>query len=141
MWTPQGVVAEFYPNLWFMLAATLNFGLAIFNLLPAFPMDGGRILRSLLQCVGKSKVRATEIAVWVGRGFAVLWVFSALLDLLFGVTIPAPTWAPHWLAYLLDIIFGDGGVFRLLIAFMIWSSGQRELTYVRAEADYYGGWR
>ena len=100
VWTPQGVVAEFYPNLWFILAATLNFGLAIFNLLPAFPMDGGRILRSLLQCVGKSKVRATEIAVWGGRGFAVLWVFSALLDLLFGVTISSPTWAPHWLAYL-----------------------------------------
>ena len=141
VWTPQGVVVEFYPNLWFILAATLNFGLAIFNLLPAFPMDGGRILRSLLQCVGKSKVRATEIAVLGGRGFAVLWVFSALLDLLFGVTISSPTWAPHWLAYLWDIIFGDGGVFRLLIAFMIWSSGQRELTYVRAEADYYGGWR
>jgi hypothetical protein len=45
------------------------------------------------------------------------------------------------LAYLWDIIFGDGGVFRLLIAFMIWTSGQRELTFVRAEADYYGGWR
>lgn len=140
-WTPQGVVTYFLPNQWFLVAATLNFGLAIFNLLPAFPMDGGRILRSTLQIFGKSKVRATEIAVLVGRGFAALWVFSAALDLLFGVTLPSPTWAPHWLAYLWDIIFGDGGVFRLLIAFMIWTSGQRELTFVRAEADYYGGWR
>jgi len=49
----------------------LNILLALFNLVPAFPMDGGRLLRSAIWSFG-SRARATRWAVRVGRTFAVL---------------------------------------------------------------------
>jgi Zn-dependent protease len=49
----------------------INVGLLIFNMLPVFPMDGGRVLRALLSdWLGRTK--ATVIAANLGRGIAVL---------------------------------------------------------------------
>ncbi len=66
-----------------------NFYLATFNVIPAFPMDGGRILRALLS-LKLSRLKATLIAARLGQVFAVLFLIFALSQ-------------GHWLLCLISI--------------------------------------
>ncbi len=70
---PDGAVSQLVLLLW-----GANLWLLVFNLLPCFPMDGGRVLRATL-AVWKGQLRATEIAVRIGL---VMAFFIACLSLL-----------------------------------------------------------
>ncbi|MDU8885690.1 site-2 protease family protein [Yeosuana sp. MJ-SS3] len=56
----------------------VNVGLVIFNIIPAFPMDGGRILRALL-AMKLNRLKATQIASSIGQFIAVIFLLVGLL--------------------------------------------------------------
>ncbi len=72
-----------------------NLILGIFNLVPGYPMDGGRLLRALLWSRSGDVARSTKIAATVGRGFA--WT---LIGVGFFVAIVADLVAGLWLAFI-----------------------------------------
>ncbi len=90
----------------------INLGLAIFNLIPALPMDGGRILRALLT-YKVDFVRATDISVTVSRVVAVGFAILGLL----------------------------GTYQLLLLAPLLWMMGTRERAMARAMGNPYAGYR
>jgi Zn-dependent protease/CBS domain-containing protein len=96
----------------------INISLAVFNLLPGFPLDGGRVLRSILWGSTGSLTKATNVAATVGRLFG--WAFIAAgVYMVLGGVIP---------------ILGSGLFGGLWIAFIGWflmsaaDASRKELT-------------
>lgn len=82
----------------------INIIIALFNLVPGFPLDGGRILRAALWAGTGDLAKATRWAAMVGRAFALLLVVAGI-SMMFGVRVP---------------FFGRGLVSGLWIAFIGW---------------------
>ena len=72
--------------------AWINWLLAGFNLIPAFPLDGGRILRSILWRWKGNLQRATRTASQVGSGFGILLIILGIYELFHGQFISAVWW-------------------------------------------------
>jgi Zn-dependent protease/CBS domain-containing protein len=64
--------------------ASVNLILGLFNLVPGFPLDGGRVLRSIVWASTGSLRRATQVASYVGQGFGFLLIFWGVARLLGG---------------------------------------------------------
>jgi Zn-dependent protease len=89
--TPLAVVLTY-------LAFT-NWVLAVFNIIPGFPLDGGRVLRSIIWAVTKNLHRATLIAGNVGRVFGWLLILFGVTQILGG---NSGYWSPAFLTVLDD---------------------------------------
>ena len=78
-----------------------NLQLGVFNLIPGFPLDGGRILRAGLWAWGKDYYRATKQAAAAGLGFGVIFVLWGLLRIRQAATgelDASMVWTGGWLA-------------------------------------------
>lgn len=76
--TPFITLLDTFDKFIFALMAT-NVGLVLFNAIPAFPMDGGRILRSLL-AMKVGRIKATKVASILGQIFAIGFVVYGFLS-------------------------------------------------------------
>jgi CBS domain-containing protein len=83
---------------------SVNVMLGIFNLIPGFPLDGGRVLRSILWAITDNLRSATRWASWIGQAISWLMIFSGIA-MTFGVNIP---------------FFGQGLAGGLWLAFIGW---------------------
>ncbi|MEX2081053.1 MAG: site-2 protease family protein [Dehalococcoidia bacterium] len=99
-----------YVLVWLSL---MNVVLGVFNFLPAFPMDGGRVFRSLIWMVSGNYNRSTSIAGWTGRGIAWAMMGLGFLGVL-GVD-----------AYLVSDAFG--GLWIILIGLFLENAARQSL--------------
>lgn len=98
---------------------SINVLLAIFNMLPAYPLDGGRVVHSALWAWLHDRLRATEIASTIGRGFGVGLVAIGML-MIVGFQVP---------------VFGTGavgGIWLVLIGMFLSQAARGALEMQRA---------
>ena len=101
---------EILPGIWGMLAV-VNLALALFNLVPAFPLDGGRVLRAALWGGTRDRVRATRWAATLGKAFAFAMIGAggaiAFVELGWGQS--ADAWQGVWYVVLGVFLFNVAG--------------------------------
>jgi Zn-dependent protease len=106
---PDGTLAG---QLAFQLAVS-NVVVAVFNVLPGLPLDGGRALRAGVWALTKDRHRGTEIAGWAGRGIAALCASVVVLLALRGV------------------VTAFGTLFLVLVAFTVWQGAGQSIRLAR----------
>jgi Zn-dependent protease/predicted transcriptional regulator len=86
--SPMQVLAGLGPLATMLLwLGPINILIGLFNLLPAFPLDGGRILRSIMWSMMDNFRKATRWATAIGQGFGWLMILIGLA-MVFGATLP-----------------------------------------------------
>jgi Zn-dependent protease/CBS domain-containing protein len=92
----------------------INILLGVFNLLPAFPLDGGRILQSLIWRGTGDRLRATRIAARIGMAFAFLFIAYGLITFFAAGSVFGGIWAVFLGWFLLSAARAEeaGGLIR-----------------------------
>lgn len=85
---PAEISAETLQSSFWAQVAIANIVLLVFNLIPAFPMDGGRVLRALL-AMWMGFGPATRVAARIGQGLAIVFAFLGLMGNPFLILIAA----------------------------------------------------
>src|ERR1700704_3484125 len=109
-----------------LFAATLswlgyiNITLGVFNLVPAFPLDGGRLLQSLIWLRTGDRLRATRIAARIGMGFAYLLIAYGLATFIFAGSLIGGVWSVFLGWFLLSAARSEevGGLIRQALSGM-----------------------
>ena len=78
-WTPPEFPQRPLPAM-LMWLGVINIGLAIFNMIPGFPLDGGRVLRGIVWWITGDAVRATRIAARVGQVISFVMILYGLMQ-------------------------------------------------------------
>ena len=86
--------------------ATINLVLLLFNLIPAFPLDGGRIARAAAWKLTGNRAKATRFSAWLGQGFAAILVgFGVFLIIDDLVNKTGTLFSGAWLGFLGFFLF------------------------------------
>ena len=72
--------------------ATMNFLILVFNLIPAFPLDGGRIARAAVWKLTGDRNRGTTVSAWLGQGFGFLLIAYAAYVYFAGDDVGSALW-------------------------------------------------
>jgi len=106
---------------WLAPLGYLNGMLFLFNVLPVFPMDGGRVLRAVLS-IKKSRVEATRIAATVGKYFCGLFIWVGIFGLPIRIQLFGFGMGPFGHNFML-----------MFIGYYMYRAGQQEYRMVRME--------
>jgi Zn-dependent protease/CBS domain-containing protein len=116
---PNQIVAQLNPLTTLLIwLGSVNILVGLFNMIPAFPLDGGRVVRSALWAAIDDLKRATRWASWLGQGIAWLMIVAGV-SMIFGLNIP---------------VLGSGPINGLWMAFIGWflsnsaSQGYRQVV-------------
>ena len=86
--TAPSLLARLQPlNTTLAWLGSVNIMIGFFNLIPAFPLDGGRVVRSLLWAASKDVRNSTRWAIWLGQGIGWVMVLGGVA-MIFGLTLP-----------------------------------------------------
>jgi Zn-dependent protease/CBS domain-containing protein len=102
---PTNIIEQLDPITTLLLwLGPINIMVGLFNLIPGFPLDGGRLVRSMFWMMTGSLRKATRWASWMGQGVAWLMILAGI-SMMFGAQIP---------------FFGTGFGNGLWLAFVGW---------------------
>src|SRR5438034_6853591 len=98
----------------------INISLGVFNLVPAFPLDGGRLLQSLIWLRTGDRLRATRIAARIGMLFAYLLIAYGLATFIYAGSLIGGVWSVFLGWFLLSAARSEeaGGLIRQALAGM-----------------------
>jgi Zn-dependent protease/CBS domain-containing protein len=98
----------------------INISLGVFNLVPAFPLDGGRLLQSLIWLRTGDRLRATRIAARIGMAFAYLLIAYGLATFVFAGSLFGGIWSVFLGWFLLSAARSEevGGLIRQALSGM-----------------------